>query len=138
MSRHQAIQGCVKQMEPGFLNSHPYVWVSIYVYIKIITCYVLLIASHVCIVVDCGALEDPENGHVSTQFGTTYSHVANYSCEVGHQLNGSSSRNCTASGHWSPADPTCDRMLCKSLIYSCSSVHAVLYVALPCMFLFQL
>ena len=61
------------------------------------------------VAVDCGQLNDPDKGYVNTS-GTTYNHVATYSCMEGYQLHGLSVRTCIASGHWSPNfAPTCSR-----------------------------
>ena len=62
--------------------------------------------------VDCGSLDDPDNGQVevsSTKFGST----ANYSCNVCYILsNGNSTRTCEANGRWSGDPPSCE---CKWL-----------------------
>ena len=60
----------------------------------------------IIIVIDCGALGDPENGVVSLST-TTYNSVANYCCNTGYTLTGNESRICLDAGHWSDSEPTC-------------------------------
>ena len=65
-------------------------------------------------VVDCGPLDDPENGnvfHVSTTFWSS----AYYYCFTGYRLIGSSFRICLASGNWSGSAP-----ICQGMCLSCS------------------
>lgn len=58
--------------------------------------------------VDCGDLDDPENGEVSLT-GTTFGSNATYSCNDGYFLEGESSRVCQSDGNWSGEAPTCER-----------------------------
>ena len=60
------------------------------------------------IVVDCGALTNPQNGQI-TLTTTTFLSTANYSCNSGYILSGNKTRTCEASGTWSDTAPTCDR-----------------------------
>lgn len=62
-------------------------------------------------VVDCGPLENPENGNVFV-FGTTFWSFASYSCFTGYRLIGSSFRICLGSGIWSGSAPTCQCKWC--------------------------
>ena len=57
--------------------------------------------------VDCGPLDDPENGTVFI-FGTMFGSAAFYSCFTGYVLVGASFRICLASGNWSGSAPTCE------------------------------
>ncbi len=57
--------------------------------------------------VDCGALMNPTNGQVDTSSGTTFVDRATYTCNIGHNRVGTSSRTCLASGIWSSVQPTC-------------------------------
>lgn len=57
-------------------------------------------------VIDCGHLDDPENGTVSVS-DTTYTSVANYSCDPGFGLIGDAMRTCSGTGNWSGSEPTC-------------------------------
>ena len=57
--------------------------------------------------VDCGALMNPTNGQVDTSSGTTFVDRATYTCNIGHNRVGTSSRTCLASGMWSSVQPTC-------------------------------
>ena len=62
------------------------------------------------IVVDCGTLTSPANGHVSHTAGTTFGQTATYSCNTGYNLVGDSTRTCQATGVWSGSAPTCEGM----------------------------
>ena len=44
-------------------------------------------------VVDCGSLEDPDNGQVNFS-NTTFESTANYTCDLGYNLNGNITRTC--------------------------------------------
>ncbi len=57
-------------------------------------------------VVDCGPLDDPTNGQVST-FDTTFLSTAAYFCDSGFELIGGNTRTCQADGAWSGTAPTC-------------------------------
>ena len=59
---------------------------------------------------DCGDLDEPENGEVSLT-GTTLGSKATYSCDDGYVLEGESRRDCQSNGKWSGKAPTCERML---------------------------
>ena len=60
--------------------------------------------------VDCGSLEDPDNGQVDFS-NTTFESTANYTCDLGYSLNGNSSRTCEANGNWSGDQPSCERKI---------------------------
>ena len=60
---------------------------------------------------NCGALTNPANGQVSHPGGTTVGQTATYSCNTGHNLVGSSTRTCQATGQWSGDAPICERKL---------------------------
>ncbi|XP_065189567.1 sushi, von Willebrand factor type A, EGF and pentraxin domain-containing protein 1-like [Sycon ciliatum] len=62
----------------------------------------------------CGAVSKPANGGVFMT-GTTYGATASFSCNIGYNLNGSSSINCPENGTWS-ATPRCDRVTCAVLM----------------------
>ncbi len=57
--------------------------------------------------VDCGALEDPLDGHVDTTKGTLFTNMSIYSCNLGHHLFGCSVVECQANGTWSCDPPHC-------------------------------
>ena len=59
---------------------------------------------------DCGVLDDPENGEVSLT-GTILGSKATYSCNSGYVLEGESTRVCQSNRKWSGEAPTCERML---------------------------
>ena len=59
-------------------------------------------------VVDCGSLEDPDNGQVDFS-NTTFESTANYTCNMGYRLsNGNTSRTCEATEEWSGDPPSCE------------------------------
>ena len=61
------------------------------------------------VVVDCGSVNAPTNGSVSFST-TTYSSMANISCDEGYTLFGESTyRACTESGVWSDPELECQR-----------------------------
>ena len=66
----------------------------------------------VYVVVDCGSLEDPDNGQVEFS-NTTFESTANYTCDLGYSLNGNSTRTCEGSGEWSGNQPSCERKWLK-------------------------
>lgn len=61
--------------------------------------------------VDCGSLDNPVNGVVTIDAGTTLGMIARYSCNPGYVLmEVLALRLCTISGQWSGTAPTCERM----------------------------
>ena len=52
--------------------------------------------------------------------GTTFMNSATYSCNDGYSLNGDNLRECNASGHWVPDEPTCE---CTCRSYPASECH---------------
>lgn len=56
--------------------------------------------------VDCGPLDDPENGRVDV-LGTTLGSPAIYRCSQGFELIGEERRVCTVTGQWSDEAPEC-------------------------------
>ena len=95
--------GCVKQMETG-LEMSQFVKVSVKP-----TCVLAIIINSSHTVVDCGNLEDPNNGQVSLN-ATTFGSSAIYTCESGFNLNGNMQRMCQANGDWSGNEPVCEGM----------------------------
>ena len=63
--------------------------------------------------VDCGTLEDPEDGFVDISEGVVLGNTARYTCLEGFRLVGNASRMCTMSGRWSGSEPNCERELCS-------------------------
>ena len=61
-------------------------------------------------VVDCGALDNPENGMVDVS-ETVLDSVANYSCNTGYTLTGDAMRTCQGDSNWSGTKPTCTGIL---------------------------
>ena len=66
---------------------------------------------------DCGTLTNPANGSVNHHAGATFGQTANYSCNIGYNLVGGSTRICQATRTWSGSAPTCQRMLLLNLDY---------------------
>ena len=61
-------------------------------------------------VVDCGSLQDPENGMV-TVTETTFGSIASYSCSgSNYLLMGAAERTCQADGMWSGSVPICGKL----------------------------
>ena len=60
------------------------------------------------IVVDCGALTDPDNGQVTLSNGASLNSEASYSCNIGFAINGTSTRTCQINNQWSGSEPTCE------------------------------
>ncbi|XP_064386933.1 E-selectin-like isoform X2 [Halichondria panicea] len=68
-----------------------------------------------CNPVDCGPLLNLTNGRVDTSSGTKFMDRANYTCYVGYDLVGVSSRECQEDGHWSHSEPVCKIVDCGPL-----------------------
>ena len=64
-------------------------------------------------VVDCGDLDDPNNGQVSLD-GTIPGSIATYTCDPGFGLVGVMERMCQANGQWSGNEPTCEGQAYKT------------------------
>ena len=67
-------------------------------------------------VVDCGSLDDPENGRVllsTTLFGS----AATYECDTGFNLIGDMERTCQENGQWTGGAPTCEGILINISIH---------------------
>lgn len=58
-------------------------------------------------VISCPDRDDPTDGVVSLN-STTFQSVAEYECDTGHTLRGSSTATCLANGMWSSGPPFCD------------------------------
>lgn len=58
--------------------------------------------------VDCGPLDNPENGRVEV-FNTTLGSPADYRCDQGHELEGVDRRVCVETGEWTDDAPVCNR-----------------------------
>uniref|UniRef100_A0A2K6EQD9 Sushi, von Willebrand factor type A, EGF and pentraxin domain-containing protein 1 n=1 Tax=Propithecus coquereli TaxID=379532 RepID=A0A2K6EQD9_PROCO len=65
----------------------------------------------VCELVQCSSPESINNGNYILS-GLTYLSTASYSCESGYSLQGPSTIECTASGSWDRAPPTCHLVFC--------------------------
>ena len=62
---------------------------------------------------DCGNLNDPANGSVTHNSGSTFGETATYSCNTGYNLVGNRTGVCQDTGEWSGSTPTCRGMLLK-------------------------
>ena len=60
------------------------------------------------LIVDCGALDNPDNGMVDVS-ETVLDSVATYSCNTGYTLTGDAMRTCQGDGTWSGSEPICVR-----------------------------
>ena len=88
-----------------------------------------------CIAVDCGSLDRPQNGQVVFKPDTTFMSMATYSCDEGFDLFGISGRVCEDDGIWSlrgSLDPVCEGLLMCFCVYermrSCVCVRACVRV----------
>ena len=75
----------------------------------IIQCSLFIHAEISCfciIVIECGALTDPENGNVSVS-SLVFESIATYACHTDYNLTGDATRTCLADKMWSGAEPTC-------------------------------
>ena len=59
-----------------------------------------------CSLVSCGAIEAPEDVHVSGSV-YTFGAVVSFSCNVGFELEGSCCISCLANGSWNASIPSC-------------------------------
>ena len=64
---------------------------------------------------DCGPLDNPEDGRVVVR-ETTFGSTASYSCRKGFDLIGPTSRVCQANGLWSAFAPTCRGVMVAYII----------------------
>jgi hypothetical protein len=73
-------------------------------------------ANPTCTPVDCGNLENPKNGKVTTP-ATTYKSEATYSCDPNYGPNPAGKRTCQADGTWSGTAPTCqcEQKMCNGV-----------------------
>ena len=67
-------------------------------------------------VVECGSLNDPDNGKVTVK-ETFLGSVANYSCDPGYTRIGDEIRTCLRDGTWSGNEPICTGEY-SSLLYA--------------------
>ena len=63
---------------------------------------------HSCVVISCPDLSNPDNGVVQFSSGTVFQSVAEYSCDDGYQIIGTSSLTCQANAQWSDSPPHCE------------------------------
>ena len=75
---------------------------------------------------DCGNLNDPDNGSVTHTSGTKFGQTATYTCNTGYNPVGNSTRTCQATGNWSGSAPTCVGMLLKDDL-TVYSMHTCMY-----------
>lgn len=78
--------------------------------------------------VNCGSLDNPVNGVVTIDTGTTLGMIARYSCNPGYLLmEALALRLCTISGQWSGTAPTCERM--SYMMPYLDSIMDTIYIA---------
>lgn len=82
---------------------------------SILCCYIVTFVASTA-AVDCGELDSPANGMVTTAPSTVYQSVATYECEEGYNLVGDMTRECQASGEWSNSAPQCESKFSCSII----------------------
>ena len=74
---------------------------------EVITClHIVIISIPLTATVSCPALEHPDRGLV-TIGGNSPGSMATYSCNGGHSLIGSATRECQSNGTWSNESPIC-------------------------------
>ncbi|XP_013394336.1 sushi, von Willebrand factor type A, EGF and pentraxin domain-containing protein 1 isoform X2 [Lingula anatina] len=64
-----------------------------------------------CDIVTCPRLKAPDGGRMMTN-GVTYKSMAYFGCTTGYYLEGSTVRNCLASGRWDGVRPLCKKTIC--------------------------
>ena len=67
------------------------------------------------VVVTCQTLLTPTNGSLICTNGSKINSICSYSCDVGHQLIGSSQRTCQLSKFWSGVSALCRPLQCSQL-----------------------
>ena len=77
-------------------------------------------------VVDCGSLDDPDNGDVSPH-DTTFGSIATYVCDTGLDLIGDMQRICQVNEDWSGSEPTCE---CKRSVLVTNFILIVVSVCM--------
>ena len=81
--------------------------------------------------IECGPLDNPENGAVTFQ-STNFGSIAIYQCDAGFTLLGEARRTCQITGSWSSSDPLCQGSL-KYLIWGILEFESVVdYDYVPC------
>ena len=86
-------------------------------------------------VIDCGSLQDPENGMVSVT-ETTFGSTASYSCSgSNYLLVGAAERTCQADGMWSGSAPICGKLqqyISLKSEFQCNHCVAFTYAVIDC------
>ena len=60
------------------------------------------------LVIDCGSIDNFQNGQVDLSNGTTFGSVATFTCNSGFILSHQQVVTCAIDGMWSPSIPTCN------------------------------
>ena len=81
---------------------------------------------------DCGDLDNPDNGQVS-QTGTTFGSTATYNCGDGYELDGEKTRTCQANEKWSGTAPRCRRKCPYYPIYSQANFVLLQFLLTACL-----
>lgn len=75
-----------------------------------------------CTLVDCGSLQAPSHGELSTPGGTSYGAIAQYQCDPGYALSSGAERTCMEDGSWSGDAVSCEDMdACVDTATVCSA-----------------
>ena len=66
----------------------------------------------------CPELSSPGNGEIEYEEETrVYDSTVEYTCNVGHTLEGDNERQCQSDGSWSGTTPTCRRTYTNTAVH---------------------
>ena len=81
---------------------------------------VLIYDNHICLIMSCSALTNPNNGMINCSLGgdgvSSYEDTCSFTCNTGYELTGSSERTCQSDGSWSGSLVSCNIMECPLLL----------------------
>ena len=66
--------------------------------------------------IDCGQVQPPQNGSVTTESRHLYGDRITFSCDIGHELHGHNEALCLHTGNWSNEVPQCKRKFSDHII----------------------
>ncbi len=99
------VRDSVREMVAG-LERHPPAKVKYMQLCELVT----KLTTHFYLAIICPKLDNPDNGRVVVS-GLTPSSIADYTCDKGFKLIGTSWRKCLDNGEWSGEAPVCKRTL---------------------------